>query len=133
MAWHAASPAGCPADCPACPAVYHVIVLTVVLMFDPLLVLLVVLLYMGDWGASDGEGTGNVSRMTLLIIPVISLIGSTPWLWRTFKCHLSAMGIRRHMRVGKRETGSLRKILQQFPSKELANQPLPRYDRTDDR
>ena len=37
------------------------------------------------------------------------------------------------MRVGKRETGSLRKILQQFPSKELANQPLPRYERTDDR
>jgi hypothetical protein len=37
------------------------------------------------------------------------------------------------MRVGKRETGSLRKILLQFPAKELASQPLPRYDRTDDR
>ena len=37
------------------------------------------------------------------------------------------------MRVGKRETSSLRKVLQQFPSKELASQPLPRFDRTDDR
>jgi len=96
-------------------------------------VLLVVLLYTGNWGNGDGGESGNPPRMTLLLIPVITLIGSAPWLWRTAKCHLAALGIRRHMRVGKRETGSLRKILQQFPSKELANQPLPRYDRTDDR
>ena len=96
-------------------------------------VLLVVLLYTGDWGNGDGEEADNVSRMTLWLIPIITLIGSAPWLWRTLKCQLAALGIRRHMRVGKREAGSLRKILQQFPSKELANQPLPRFDRTDDR
>jgi len=96
-------------------------------------VLLVVLLYRGDWSSADGDGAEKVSRYTLLLIPVITLMGSAPWIWRTAKCHLAAMGIRRHMRVGKRETGSLRKILQQFPSKDLANQPLPRYDRTDDR
>ena len=96
-------------------------------------VLLVVLLYWGDWSSGDGDEAGKTSRLTLLLIPVMTLIGSAPWLWRIAKCHVAAMGIRRHMRVGKRETGSLRKILQQFPTKELANQPLPRYDRTDDR
>ena len=43
------------------------------------------------------------------------------------------MGIRKHMRVGKRETSSLRQVLLKFPPKELASQPLPRFDRTDDR
>jgi len=37
------------------------------------------------------------------------------------------------MRVGKRELSSLRKVLLKFPAKELASQPLPRFDRTDDR
>lgn len=37
------------------------------------------------------------------------------------------------MRVGKREVSSLRKVFLQFPPKELASQPLPRFDRTDDR
>ena len=37
------------------------------------------------------------------------------------------------MRVGKRDVGSIRRVLQRIPGKELASQPLPRYDRTDDR
>ncbi len=37
------------------------------------------------------------------------------------------------MRVGKRETGVIRNILMRFPRGELASQPLPRLDRTDDR
>jgi hypothetical protein len=41
--------------------------------------------------------------------------------------------MRRHLRIGKREISSLRKVLLQLPPKELASQPLPRYDRTDDR
>ena len=37
------------------------------------------------------------------------------------------------MRVGKREVGPVRRTLMQIPAKEMASQPLPRYDRTDDR
>ena len=96
-------------------------------------IILVTLLYTRSWWADEDQQVADLPGKTWLLIPVITLIGASPWLWRTFKCQLAALGIRRHMRVGKRETGSLRKILQQFPSKELANQPLPRYERTDDR
>lgn len=60
-------------------------------------------------------------------------VGCFPYARRWFRCQRLAMGIHRHMRVGKREIGSLRKVLLQFPAKELASQPLPRFSRTDDR
>lgn len=85
--------------------------------------------FVRDSGADDGQVSPNI----LWLIPIITLIGSLPFLSKTVKNQIAAMGIRRHMRVGKRETSSLRKVLQNFPSKELANQPLPRFDRTDDR
>lgn len=69
----------------------------------------------------------------LWLIPILVLIGAIPYLIKFTKCQLAAWGIRRHMRVGKRESGSLRQVLMKFPSKELASQPLPRFDRTDDR
>jgi len=81
-------------------------------------------------GDADGEKT---SSMVLWLIPLISLVGSLPFLIKLVRCQTAALGIRRHMRVGKRETNLLRKVLQKLPAKELANQPLPRYDRTDDR
>src|SRR6056297_1167198 len=79
-----------------------------------------------------GEGT-SVSPYWLWLIPVVTLVGGIPYWIQWAKSHLAAQGIRRHMRVGKRETGSLRKVLLKFPPKELASQPLPRYERTDDR
>jgi hypothetical protein len=83
-------------------------------------------------------GVGEENRTTLQVqvlwlIPLITLVGSLPLVIHTVKLQAAALGIRRHMRVGKRETSSLRKVLQQIPTKELASQPLPRYDRTDDR
>ncbi|TWT76372.1 hypothetical protein CA13_68660 [Planctomycetes bacterium CA13] len=67
------------------------------------------------------------------LLPILLLIGWLPFLIRMIKCQLAAIGIHKHMRVGKRETSSMRKMLQEIPASELASQPLPRYDRTDDR
>jgi hypothetical protein len=96
-------------------------------------VVLVGWLFARDSGGGGGDQANQIGPQTLWLIPLITLIGSLPLLINTIKCQAAALGIRRHMRVGKRETSSLRKVLQQFPTKELASQPLPRYDRTDDR
>ncbi|MGC6443732.1 MAG: hypothetical protein ACON4H_13845 [Rubripirellula sp.] len=81
----------------------------------------------------DAEEGGAMNLGFLWLIPILTFIGSLPWMTRWIKCQLAAMGIHRYMRVGKREKSSLRKILLQFPAKEIASQPLPRFDRTDDR
>ncbi len=94
-------------------------------------VMLSVWLMLSQRGESD-EGR-ELNASFLWLIPILTIAGSLPWITRWIKCQFAAFGIHRHMRVGKRETGSLRKILLQFPAKELASQPLPRYDRTDDR
>jgi len=73
------------------------------------------------------------SLKILWLAPLLIIIGGLPFLVRWTKCQWVAMGIRRHMRVGKREVGSLRKVLMKFPTKQLASQPMPRFDRTDDR
>ena len=73
------------------------------------------------------------SPHVLWLIPVLTLIGSLPFLIRWLRCHFAARGIHKHMRVGKRESGSVRWALRNIPPAELASQPLPRYDRTDDR
>jgi hypothetical protein len=86
------------------------------------------------WRGGDVGGEGELTNAKVLwLIPIISLLGSLPCLIKMTKCQIAALGIRKHMRVGKRETSLLRKVLQRFPAKELASQPLPRYDRTDDR
>ena len=69
----------------------------------------------------------------LWLAPPLIILGLLPFAIRWIKCQFAAMGIRRHMRVGKREIGSLRRVLLKFPSKQLASQPMPRFDRTDDR
>ncbi len=77
---------------------------------------------------------GDITLVNGFIVGLVSIvIGKLPFSIRWIKSQLAAMGIRRHMRVGKREVGSLRKVLMKFPAAELASQPLPRYDRTDDR
>lgn len=72
-------------------------------------------------------------QTTFWLAPLAAVVGCLPYIWRWTRCHWLAMGVRRHMRVGKRELSSLRKVLLKFPAKELASQPLPRFDRTDDR
>ena len=69
----------------------------------------------------------------LWLAPVLMLIGSGPYLLRLLKTWWAAFQIRRRMRVGRRELGTIRKVLHAIPTKELASQPLPRYERTDDR
>ncbi len=69
----------------------------------------------------------------LWLAPLLMILGSLPYIVRWIKCHSMALGIRKHMRVGKREVGPVRRTLMQIPAKEMASQPLPRYDRTDDR
>lgn len=90
------------------------------------------LFWKGGGEVVDGEAVG-VSPNVLWLIPIVTLIGGIPFWIKWTKSQLAATGIRKHMRVGKRETGSLRKVLEKFPSKELASQPMPRFDRTDDR
>ncbi|MEM6365783.1 MAG: hypothetical protein AAF745_15240, partial [Planctomycetota bacterium] len=85
-------------------------------------------------GAGDqGEPATKTVWDYLWLAPVLMLIGSMPYLIRLAKTFWAAIQIRRHMRVGRREVGSVRKVLHSIPTKELASQPLPRYDRTDDR
>jgi hypothetical protein len=72
-------------------------------------------------------------RTALSLAPILMLAGLVPFLLRWWSSQLAAMGVHKHMRVGKRETGALRQVLMKFPKAELDSQPLPRLDRTDDR
>ena len=78
---------------------------------------------------NDGEANANF----LWIIPAGVLAFMAPFLIRWVRMNAAASGIRRRMKVGKRDSQSLRKVLMKFPSEELASQPMPRYNRTDDR
>jgi hypothetical protein len=72
-------------------------------------------------------------RTALILAPLLILPGVLPYVLRWLRSERAAIGIHRHMRVGKRDTGPLRRVLMRIPPRELASQPLPRYDRTDDR
>ncbi len=61
------------------------------------------------------------------------LVGWAPWLWRATRCWWRAKAIVRHVRVGNLERATVRKILRSLAPRELASQPLPDKDRTDDR
>jgi hypothetical protein len=82
---------------------------------------------------AEGESPTKTVWDYLWLAPVLMVIGSLPYLIRLAKTWWAAVGIHRHMRVGKRELGTIRKLLHAIPTKELASQPLPRFDRTDDR
>ncbi|MCA9154433.1 MAG: hypothetical protein KDA55_19055 [Planctomycetales bacterium] len=59
--------------------------------------------------------------------------GWCPWLWKCFKSFRLARRIVRHVRVGNHEVNPLRSALMNLTSGEIASQPLPTQDRTDDR
>jgi hypothetical protein len=56
-----------------------------------------------------------------------------PWLWRVWSNFNSARKLLRFLRVGNRELNPLRQVLMHFRPAELASQPLPCKDSTDDR
>ena len=56
-----------------------------------------------------------------------------PWLARFAQRGWLASGVARNIRVGKHATNPLRRILMKFRTADLAGQPLPRKQRTDDR
>jgi len=77
---------------------------------------------------------GSISdKAALILAPLVILPGTLPFALRWLKCQWAAIGIHRHMRVGKRDIAPLRRVLLKIPPRELASQPLPRFDRTDDR
>jgi hypothetical protein len=64
---------------------------------------------------------------------LVAAAGWLPWLSRLARRFWQAAGIKRHVRVGKLVTNQLRRILMRFRAADLAGQPLPRKQRTDDR
>jgi hypothetical protein len=56
-----------------------------------------------------------------------------PWVFRFWQRFWLAAGIVRNVRVGKHVTNQLRQILANFRAADIAGQPLPRKQRTDDR
>jgi hypothetical protein len=56
-----------------------------------------------------------------------------PWVARSWQRFWLASGIARNVRVGKHATNQLRRIMMKFRAADLAGQPLPRKQRTDDR
>ncbi len=64
---------------------------------------------------------------------LIAFAGWIPWLGRFVHRFWQAAGVARHVRIGKHVRNQLRKILMSFRSADLAGQPLPRKQRTDDR
>lgn len=63
----------------------------------------------------------------------LTLVGWLPWLWRQARCYWLARGILKHLRISNHENSQLRFVLTHFAASELAAQPLPNRDRTDDR
>ena len=59
--------------------------------------------------------------------------GWLPWAARSWKWYWRARGVTRQLRVVKHEANPLRQVLMQFRPDELASQPLPNKERTDDR
>jgi len=70
---------------------------------------------------------------SLWLYPLAVALGWLPWAWRWFSNWRLARGVARHVRVGNHDVHSLRKVLSNFTRTELAAQPLPNKERTDDR
>jgi hypothetical protein len=64
---------------------------------------------------------------------ILIFVGWTPWLWKAWNNLWLARGILSRMRVGIRQPTDLVKVFMHFTPAELASQPLPNKDSTDDR
>ncbi len=66
--------------------------------------------------------------------PWLVIVGGwLPRLWKMWRRFWTARGIANHVRIGNHAVGQLRQILMNFSESELAGQPLPNKERTDDR
>ena len=63
----------------------------------------------------------------------LAITGWLPWLWKQARLGLLAWQISRQVRVFDHLPNTLRRILSRFPTPELAGQPTPSKDRSDDR
>ncbi len=72
-------------------------------------------------------------KAALWTIPLSLLVAWMPYLIRFSRNGLQAWKICRRMRVGKNDFWTLTRTLMSIPSKELASQPMPTANRTDDR
>jgi hypothetical protein len=73
------------------------------------------------------------SRTPWLIFLVALLVGWGPWLWRHLRLFWKSWQVSRQVRVIDHLVNTLRKILGKIPASELAGQPIPSRDRSDDR
>lgn len=64
---------------------------------------------------------------------LILVIGWAPWLWRQATLMWTGWRINRQIRVTEHQTNTLRGMMSRFERQQLANQPLPSRDRSDDR
>jgi hypothetical protein len=64
---------------------------------------------------------------------LLVLAGWAPWLWRTWASFWPANALQRHCRVIDHRPWAISRLLALFPYREIAGQPLPNKDRTDDR
>lgn len=86
-----------------------------------------VVLYM----VTHGHGASAYRHWYLAALAAVA--GWVPWLWHAGRCFHLAWGVARHVRVGNRQIKPLCRTLMNFTPGELAGQPLPNKDRTDDR
>ncbi len=77
----------------------------------------------------------NLSPLWLYLLLALGfvLLGWAPWAWRFARRHLLARKIAKRVRTGNRQATVLRSILMNFAPADLADQPFPAKDRTDDR
>jgi hypothetical protein len=94
------------------------------------LVTIAVIGLIGYLGWKDSENWGWLKTPW----PYLAIVaGWIPRWFRAAKWWLTARAITKNVRVAKLQANALRKILMQFRTAEIARQPLPCKDRTDDR
>jgi len=79
--------------------------------------------------------TSNIAGRQSALLLTMGLVGISwlPYLGRYVRHTWLAMKLKKNVRVGRRDVPSLTKVLMDIPSKDLAAQPLPMSQRSDDR
>ncbi len=75
----------------------------------------------------------TLQRILIWICPLVAVAGWLPWLGKALGRSLAALRVNRGVRVLNRPLNPLIKILMRFTGAELAGQPMPNQERTDDR
>ncbi|MGC1273431.1 MAG: hypothetical protein WBC44_06955 [Planctomycetaceae bacterium] len=94
------------------------------------LVVTVITLAAAAWYAYD---QGDVNQLGRWWWWAIVAVGWLPWVARQTRLMLKAWGVKRQIRVFDHLPNTLRKVLSRFSRVDLAGQPTPNKDRSDDR